>query len=67
METPYIQLLDDDNHRLNRDHPVERGIADPSQPQRVMQQIRLNEKYRYVAELRFEVEQVRNQINSVIL
>jgi hypothetical protein len=42
-----------------------RGPPDAKLPSRIAQQIRINEKYRYIAELRFEIDQVKNEINSI--
>jgi len=42
-----------------------RGPPDATIPNRIAQQIRMNEKYRYIAELRFEIEQVKSDINSL--
>jgi hypothetical protein len=39
---------------------------DPENPKRFVQQARINEKYRYVAELRYEIEQARIQINALV-
>jgi len=63
----------DSLHRDNPSFPVafsgDQTISecfDPSNAKRKIQQARLNEKYRYIAELRYEIEQLRAQINSIV-
>ena len=41
------------------------GPPNAQLPKLIAQQHRIDEKYRYIAELRYEIEQVKNDINSL--